>query len=228
MSISQISGSADWYSQSVEPTRRQKPDPALTDTASLLGISTSQLSSDLRSGRALSSLAAADGVSSSDLLSSVESDLSANAPQGANSLKSDPLTQLATGLINGTPLPDGPGGAGGVGPNGSAPGLTNTASLLGTNSSQLSSDLPSGQTLSTLAAADGVSSSDLLSSVESDLSANAPQGASVSSDQLKEFASSLIDGNILNAGQPSIPGDVYGLAGSTRSDGSGTLYDQYA
>src|ERR1039458_9050591 len=73
---------------------------SLTDTAQLLGISTSQLSSDPQSGQTLSSLASWTGVSSSDLLSAVESDLKANAPSGAPALSSSQLQQMASDFIN--------------------------------------------------------------------------------------------------------------------------------
>lgn len=102
MSISPISGgSSDWYS-SQSTQNQQPPELNLTDTAQLLGISTTQLDSDLQSGQTLSSLAQTAGVSSSDLLSAVESDLSANAPQGAPTLSSDQLQQFATAVIDGT------------------------------------------------------------------------------------------------------------------------------
>jgi LysM repeat protein len=68
--------------------------------------------------------------------------------------------------------------------------------LLGLSSQQLQSDLQSGQTLSSLAQQQGVSTSSLLSSVEQDLQANAPQGApSLSSSQLQQFANNIINGN---------------------------------
>src|SRR5450755_556091 len=73
----------------------------LTDTAQLLGISTSQLSSDLQSGQTLSSLSSCTRVSSSDLLSAVESDLKANAPSGAPALPSS-HRQMASDFINDT------------------------------------------------------------------------------------------------------------------------------
>ena len=105
MSISPISGSSalDYTTQT---TSRPTP-PSLSDTASLLGISTDTLSCDLQSGDTLSSLASTAGVSSSDLLSSVEQDMSANAPSGAPTLSSDQLTQMATDFIDGVQ----PGGA---------------------------------------------------------------------------------------------------------------------
>ena len=101
MSISAISGStAPDYTAQTQSTHRRTP-PSLDDTASLLGISTSTLNSDLQSGDTLSSLASGAGVSSSDLLSAVEQDMSANAPSDARSLSGDQLSQMATDFING-------------------------------------------------------------------------------------------------------------------------------
>ncbi|HEX3975007.1 MAG TPA: hypothetical protein VHW96_02025 [Solirubrobacteraceae bacterium] len=64
MSISSI-GSASTtalsYTQS-QSARRPQP-PAMTQTAQLLGISTDQLSTDLKSGSTLSSLASKAGIS---------------------------------------------------------------------------------------------------------------------------------------------------------------------
>ena len=60
---------------------------------------------------------------------------------------------------------------------------------------QLTTDLQSGDSLSSLAATAGVSNSDLLSSVETDLKANAPQGTPALSDtQLASMATDFING----------------------------------
>jgi hypothetical protein len=80
----------------------------MTNTASLLGISPSTLSTDLQSGDNLSSLASTAGVSSSDLLSAVEQDMSANAPSGVSAPSSDQLSQVATDFIDGV-QPGAPG-----------------------------------------------------------------------------------------------------------------------
>jgi LysM repeat protein len=209
--------------QYTDSARRHAPPP-MTNTAQLLGLSTSDLSSDLQSGKTLSSLASAAGVSSSDLLKSVETDITANAPQGAPALSSNQLNQMATNMINGTGQSGGHhhhhhGGA-------SATSMSDTADLLGVSTTDLASDLQSGQTLSSLASSAGVSSSDLLKSVESDLTANAPQGASaLSSDQLKQMATDLINGagfgggNLLSGSSPS----GYGSAAS-----GAVAVDQYA
>ena len=74
------------------------------------------------------------------------------------------------------------------------PPLTTTAKLLGVSTDQLTKDLQSGTTLSSLASQKGVSSSALLTSVESDLQANAPTGSTASSSQLAQVATNLIQG----------------------------------
>jgi hypothetical protein len=75
------------------------------------------------------------------------------------------------------------------------PAMTDTAKLFDMSTAQLSQDMQSGTTLSSLASQDGVSSSSLISAVESDLQANAPQGApALSSDQLTQMATNVADG----------------------------------
>jgi hypothetical protein len=190
-----------------ESTMRRTPPP-LTQTSKLLGLSTDELTTDLQSGKTLSSLANQKGVSSSMLVASVESDLKNNAPAGS-APSSSQLKQAASSLIQG-----GHGrhhhGGGGIsalsllqGTSGSSStdatatstsGLSNTATLLGLSGTQLASSLQSGTTLSSLASQKGVSSSDLLASVESDLKANAPQGApALSGGQLQQVATSVIN-----------------------------------
>ena len=212
MNIDAISSAAQWQGQQSV----QGNQPSLDNTAQLLGLSSSTLSTDLQSGTTLAKLAQQKGVSSKDLLASVEKDLQANAPQGAPSLSSDQIKQIATNVINGTP-PTPPSGSGSSGDQGGTSGsegppplsLSNTAQLLGVSSSGLSSDVQSGTTLAQLAQQKDVSSSDLLASVEKDLQADAPQGApSLSSDQLNQIAT-----NIINGTQPS----------STSSTASGNL-----
>jgi len=75
------------------------------------------------------------------------------------------------------------------------PDITNTAKLFDMSSSQLDQDLQSGSTLSSLASQDGVSSSSLISAIESDLQANAPQSAQpLSSSQLQGIATNIANG----------------------------------
>jgi uncharacterized protein YidB (DUF937 family) len=196
-----------WPTQ--QPTR--PAPPALTSTAQLLGLSTSQLGQDLQSGSTLSSLASQAGVSNSDLISSITKDLAANAPQGAPVLSSTQLTQLATNIAHGTR----PGGGSGASQGGGPPALTSTAQLLGLSTSQLSQDLQSGSTLSSLASQAGVSNSDLISSITKDLAANAPQGApALSRTQLTQMATSIATG--------SAPSGTAWSSDSTSSSPSGS------
>jgi hypothetical protein len=194
MSVGAVSGgNSAWYAQAQTPPS----PPAMTDTAKLFGISTSQLDQDLQSGTTLSSLASQDGVSSSSLTSAIESDLQANAPQGAPAPSSDQLNQMATNIANGTAPAHHHGGH-----HHHAMDMTGTAQLLGVSTSQLGQDLQSGSTLSSLASQDGVSSSSLVSAIESDLQANAPQGApALSSDQLTQMATNIANGTPPTGGQ---------------------------
>jgi flagellar capping protein FliD len=125
----------------------------LTETAQLLGVSTSQLNQDVQSGTTLSSLASQTGVSSTSLVSAIESDLQANAPQGAQPLSSTQLTQIANNIANGT-APSGGGqfsaggSAGGVTGAGPQSNLASLASTLGSDPTTLLAQLISGQDLS--------------------------------------------------------------------------------
>ncbi len=84
----------------------------------------------------------------------------------------------------------------------SPPAMADTANLFGLSTSQLSQDLQSGTTLSSLASQDGVSSSSLTSAIESDLQSGAPQGAPApSGDQLQQMATNIADGT-----PPASPG----------------------
>jgi uncharacterized protein YidB (DUF937 family) len=130
-----------WNSQQVQQLRQP---PALTNTAQLLGVSTSQLSSDLQSGQTLSSLASSAGVSSSDLLSAVETDMQANAPSGAPAPSSSQLQEMATDFINGS-VPRSSGSSSTASSN-----LGALASATGMSASELLSELSSGSDLSEL------------------------------------------------------------------------------
>ena len=174
------------------PDQTRPTPPPMTNTAQLLGLSTSQLSQDLQSGTTLNSLASQKGVSSSALIDGITSDLQTNAPQGAPTLSSTQLTQFATNIANGT------AGAGRHHHHhggGGSPPLNDTAQLLGLSTSQLSQDLQSGTTLSSLASQKGISSSAVVSSISSDLQADAPQGApALSGTQLTQMATNIAIG----------------------------------
>jgi len=111
MNIGAVGGaSAAWSMQS---SSRPAP-PSLTETAKLLGMSGSELTQQLQSGKSLDSLAKSKGVPESAVVTSVESDLKANAPAGAPSLSGSQLRQIATTIASGRP-PSGIAGPGGVG-----------------------------------------------------------------------------------------------------------------
>ncbi len=189
-----------------ESTMRRTPPP-LTQTSKLLGLSTDELTSDMQSGKTLSSLAGQKGVSNSMLVASVEADLKNNAPAGSTASSSQ-LKQVASKLIQGghgrhhhgggaisaLSLLQGTGGSASTDATTTSSGLGNTAALLGLSGTQLASDLQSGATLGSLASQKGISGSDLLSSVESDLKASALQGApAMSGGQLQQVATNVIN-----------------------------------
>ncbi|MGA2470179.1 MAG: hypothetical protein ABSG64_05765 [Solirubrobacteraceae bacterium] len=139
--------------------------PALTNTAALLGLSTSQLRADMRSGTTLSSLASQAGVSSSRLVSAIESDLQAGASQAA-----PPLSLGAQVAAIATRIASGRAGAG----DGGAPpsdgalaaaaetdssttqsNLSKVASSLGTDPGTLLAGLTGGEDLRSAFAAPG-------------------------------------------------------------------------
>ena len=197
MSITPIGSEGVW---SFGQQTIQRHHPSFSNTASLLGLSTTDLTSQLQSGATLAEIAKQKGISSSDLLASVEKDLQANAPQGAPAPSDSQLQQIATNIIDGT-APTSRGSFGSIGNQdrgplgiGAPPSLSNTASLLGLSSDELNSQLQSGATLAELAQQKGISSSDLLASVEKDLQASAPQGAPTLSSQLEQFATNIING----------------------------------
>ncbi len=117
------------------------------------------------------------------------------------------------------------GGQQSAGFGGQAPSFSNTAQVLGISTDELATDLQSGQTFSELGTAKGVSRSDLVASVEKDLTggssdtdnstASVPQ---LSGDQLQQLAGNIVDG-------------VLPTPQSWRSDGTatgGNFVDRYA
>jgi hypothetical protein len=157
MSVGAIGSNAGpWQWQSQTPPS----PPPMTNTAQLLGMSTSQLAQDLQSGTTLGNLASKQGVSSSSLISSIEKDLQANAPQGAPASFSSVLDRIATNIANGTPQAGaghGPGGAAFAGSglfassDVSAPAQTSLSSLaggLGSDPSALLAQIAEGQAIS--------------------------------------------------------------------------------
>jgi hypothetical protein len=139
-------------STSTDPTT--STSAAMSSMATLLGLSSTQVTSALQSGTSLSTLASQQGVSSSSLLSTVESDLKANAPQGAPAVSGSQLAQIATDVINGTSGASASGSSFGGGTSGGISSLGATSSTTATNN------------LNSLAGATGLDPSSLLSQLQ--------------------------------------------------------------
>ena len=93
--------------QALQPPPQRPQPPTMDTTAQLLGMSTDDLQSALKSGQTLDDLASAKGVSSTDLTTAIKTDIQANKPAGAPDLSDDQLTQMATNIA----AAKGPGGA---------------------------------------------------------------------------------------------------------------------
>lgn len=128
----------------------QHPRPQMTEVAKLLGLSTTELTSELQAGVTLSELASKKGVSSAELIKTIEGELTSHKPEGAPAFSSTQLTQLATSIANGTP-PSAPGGPGGHdSTSGSQNSLSTLAKSLGIEPSALLEQLENGKDLSSL------------------------------------------------------------------------------
>ena len=133
-------------SQSWAPPRAEGP-PQMKEVAKLLGLTGSELSSRLQSGKTLGSLASEKGVSGTELIKTIETELSTHKPQGAPALEPSQLTQIATSIANGTP----PTGVGHIGGASSTQGGSSTlAQTLGVEPSELLAQLEEGLDLSSL------------------------------------------------------------------------------
>jgi hypothetical protein len=154
MSISAVSSGTTWQ---VERSHQRPPrggpdrEKTMQPTADLLGLSTSDLKTQLDSGKTLNDIAEAQGVSSDDLLKSIKKGLQAGKPADAPELSDAQLTEMATGIAAGK----GPGGHHGHGGHGGPPPASHAAAA------------STSDALGTLASALGVDSSDLLQQLES-------------------------------------------------------------
>jgi len=127
-------------SQGWAPARSEGP-PQMKEVAKLLGLTGSELSSQLQSGKTLNSLASEKGVSGTELIKTIETELSAHKPQGAPALEPSQLTQIATSIANGTP----PTGVAHIGGASSPQGGNSTlAQTLGMEPSELLAQLEEG------------------------------------------------------------------------------------
>lgn len=182
MSVNSISGGRSTAAAPFGPVQgrgQQGQGGPLKDVATLLGTSESDLVDQLRNGSSLDDLASAAGVSHDDLLSAIKKGM---PPEPAQSSDVDKIAEdiaVRTGGPVGPPPPDGPGGGRGVG-WGAAPVdaqgagiqggtlseaqqkmLDALSSALGTDSTTLLDKLQSGQKLTDIISASGVSTSTL-------------------------------------------------------------------
>lgn len=124
--------------------------PQMNEVAKLLGLEGTELSSQLRSGKTLSTLASEKGVSSGELVKTIETELSAHKPAGAPELSATQLTQIATNIANGTPPTPPSSQQGDSGGGGGSPNATTLAQSLGIEPSELLEGLEKGLDLGSL------------------------------------------------------------------------------
>jgi hypothetical protein len=154
MSIGAVTGGATWQvDRSQRPPHGGDMEKRMQPTADLLGLSTSDLKSKLDSGSTLSEIADAQGVSQDDLLKSIKEGLQAGKPEGAPELSETQLTEMASNIAAGK----GPSGRGhhhGPPPVKEAASTSDTisslADALGVDSSDLYEQVQSGSDLSSL------------------------------------------------------------------------------
>ncbi len=97
------------------------------------------------------------------------------------------------------------------------PEMTEVAKLLGLSTSQLTNELQSGATLSELASKKGVSSTELIKTIEGELAAHKPEGAPpLSSTQLTQISTSIANGTP----PPPPPGGLGGQDFASAPQGS--------
>jgi hypothetical protein len=150
-SISTVSSQSIQFPSPGPPHPRTPP--AMTGTATLLGMSADDLHQAQRSGTTLADLAAQKGVSTDDLVTTLADDLKANKPEGAPELSEAQLTEMATNIAEGTRPPGPPPGAFGDAGDGQARvsmNLSTLAEALGTDADTLVQRLTSGEDLASL------------------------------------------------------------------------------
>jgi hypothetical protein len=151
MTVNPLSSASVGFDPQSRPPRTP---PAMTGTATLLGMSADDLRQAQRSGTTLADLATQKGVAKDDLVKSVAADLKANKPDGAPELSETQLTEMATNVAEGK-RPQGPHGpppprgGGGDGDRAQA-NVSSLAEALGTDADTLLQKLQSGDDLTTL------------------------------------------------------------------------------
>ena len=185
-------------------SQQKRGHPAMDAAAKLLGMSASDLRSDLQSGQSLASIASSKGISQDTLTAAM-----AAAIQQANpTVSSDQATRVATAIATRVPGAGGPppadptqtdttqGTSGTTATKGhhhhhhhaGGAAMDAASNLLGMSTTDLMSSLQSGQSLSSIAKSKGVSQDDLVKAM-----ATALQGAdsNLSADQATQMATQM-------------------------------------
>jgi uncharacterized protein YidB (DUF937 family) len=185
-------------------SQTQRRHPAMDAAAKLLGMSTTDLRKALQSGQSLASLASSKGITQDALTSAM-----ATAIEQANpNVTADQATKLATQIATRTrptqppaqqPATQDPAATDTTGTtatqghhhhhhHGGAAAMDAASKLLGMSTTDLTSALQSGQSLTSIASSKGVSQSDLVNAM-----ATALQGANsnLTTDQATDIATRM-------------------------------------
>ena len=151
MNVGSVSGSAAMLRPSGPPPAgaQQSMQKAMEGTAKLLGLSTDDLQTQLKSGKTLNDLASEKGVSHDDLIASIEQGMKAAAPQGVQAPAGFDSSRMAEDIAAGKGPGGPPPGSRGAG-GGQDDKLSSLASALGTDVSSLLEQLQSGDISSLL------------------------------------------------------------------------------
>lgn len=147
MNVGSVSGPAAMFVSPAGPPpagMQQSMQKGMEGTAKLLGMTTDDLQTQLRSGKTLNDLANAKGVSHDDLVASIEQGMKAAAPQGVQAPAGFDASRIAEDIAAGK-RPEDPRAAGGPGGGADADDkLSRLASALGTDTTSLLQQLQSG------------------------------------------------------------------------------------
>jgi hypothetical protein len=202
-------GATQYVSQQSGPARGH---PAMDAAAKALGMNASELRTALQSGQSLATIAKSKGVSQDTLTAAM-----ATAIEQANpSISADQANRVATAIATRTPPaggqpPFGPApdqGASSADPTAAigtpatsrhhhhhhhamSAAMDTAAKTLGTTTSDLMTQLQSGQSLASIATSKGISQTDLVKAISTALQSAGPN---LSSDQATNLATSLVTG----------------------------------
>lgn len=140
----------------------------LQQVAAAIGISESQLQTELSAGKTIAAVAKEHNVAVATVISTLVNDENAEVDAAvkageitqaqATQLKAD-TTQRVTDLVNGTMPAHGPGGPGGLQPE----DLQVVATAIGLNTTQLQTELAAGKTIAAVAAEHHVTTASVIS-----------------------------------------------------------------